>query len=52
MLLEHDVYSPNCIPFQQPIEYLDRNMVRDARVETVLPSEEPMIKNDCNILPF
>ena len=45
MLLEHDVYSPNCIPFQQPSEYLDRKMVRDARVETVPPSEEPMIKD-------
>ena len=52
MLLEHHIYSPNCILFQQPSEYLDRKMVRDARVETVPPSEEPMIKNDCNILPF
>ena len=52
MLLEHDVYSPNCILFQQPSEYLDRKMVRDACVETAPPSEEPMIKDDCNILPF
>ena len=52
MLLKHDVYSPNCTPFQQPKEYLDRKMVSDACVETVPPSEEPMIKDDGNILPF
>ena len=52
MLLEHDVYNPNCIPFQQPSEYLDRKMVSDACVETVPSSEEPMIKDDCNILHF
>ena len=46
MLLEHDVYNPNCIPFQQPSEYLDRKMVSDACLKTVVPpSEEPMIKD-------
>ena len=45
MLLEHDVYNPNCIPFQQPSEYLDRKMVSDACEETFLPSEELMIKD-------